>query len=110
MTFTCARSGKCPDPAHIKHHPTGFWIKLSAMLNVVAGAAYIWWRATRSMPEDPIRCSLFGVVLERERERACKNKERGGERGRGKPSRPFEDHVVSGGERLGVALLRSGRE
>ncbi|CAM9674844.1 unnamed protein product [Ectocarpus sp. 13 AM-2016] len=46
-------AGNYPDPARIKHHPTSFWIKLSAVLNVVAGAAYIWWRATRSMPDNP---------------------------------------------------------
>lgn len=48
-------AGNYPDPARIKHHPTSFWIKLSAVLNVVAGAAYIWWRATRSMPDNPKR-------------------------------------------------------
>eukprot|EP00904_Undaria_pinnatifida_P008153 jgi/Undpi1/4468/HiC_scaffold_17.g07822.m1 len=46
--------GEVPDPARIKHHPTHFWIKLSALINIGAGSAYIWWRATRSMPEDPI--------------------------------------------------------
>eukprot|EP00752_Nemacystus_decipiens_P014993 g13350.t1 len=46
-------AGNYPDPARIKHHPTSFWIKLSALLNVGAGAAYIWWRAARSMPDDP---------------------------------------------------------
>ena len=49
------RAGDFPDPARIKLHPTSFWIKLSALLNVVAGAAYIWWRAARSIPEDPVR-------------------------------------------------------
>ena len=50
------RTGNYPDPARIKHHPTSFWIKLSALLNVGAGAAYIWWRAARSMPDNPVRC------------------------------------------------------
>lgn len=43
----------------IKHHPTHFWIKLSALLNIAAGAAYIWWRAARSMPDDPVRWDYF---------------------------------------------------
>ncbi|CAM9338772.1 unnamed protein product [Hapterophycus canaliculatus] len=47
-------AGHFPDPARIKHHPTSFWIKLSALLNVAAGSAYIWWRAARSMPDDPV--------------------------------------------------------
>lgn len=51
--------GEVPDPARIKHHPTHFWIKLSAVLNVFAGAAYIWWRAARSMPENPVRYVFF---------------------------------------------------
>lgn len=54
--------GQVPDPARIKHHPTHFWIKLSAMLNIGAGAAYIWWRASRSMPENPVRSVLFCCV------------------------------------------------
>ncbi|CAM9135904.1 unnamed protein product [Laminaria digitata] len=45
--------GEVPDPARIKHHPTHFWIKLSAVLNIGAGIAYIWWRAARSMPDNP---------------------------------------------------------
>lgn len=56
-----ARTGQYPDPARIKHHPTSFWIKLSALLNVAAGAAYIWWRAARSMPDDPVRCVCMCV-------------------------------------------------
>lgn len=42
-------------PPRIKMHPTHFWIKLSALVNVLAGTAYIWWRAARSMPDNAKR-------------------------------------------------------
>lgn len=47
--------GEVPDPSIIQLHPSHFWIKLSAILNVGTGVAYISWRATRSMPENPVR-------------------------------------------------------
>lgn len=48
-------NGKSPNPAKIGRHPTHVWIKISAILNVISGTAYLWWRAVRSMPEDPVR-------------------------------------------------------
>lgn len=56
-------SGDVPDPSRVKMHPTSFWIKLSALLNIAAGSAYIWWRATRSMPDDPARFVEYTLLI-----------------------------------------------
>ncbi|CAM9576110.1 unnamed protein product [Phaeothamnion confervicola] len=41
--------GPPPDPSKIRYHWSSPWIRLLALVNVGAGAVYMWWRVQRSM-------------------------------------------------------------